>query len=137
MTLRILLADDNQQLRQELRTLVESRPGWHVVAEAATGREAVQKAGRVKPDVLVLDYSMPELDGISAIAEIHRAAPDAEVVMLTVHDACFTVGRAVEAGARGYVVKSQIMKDLMPAIEAASIHKTFLSFLDAGTTAAN
>lgn len=130
MSLRILLADDNAKLRQELRQLVESRPGWHVVAEAGTGREAIRKAERMRPDVLVLDYSLPELDGISAIPEIRRAAPHTEIVMLTVHDARFTVGRAVEAGARGYVVKSQIVKDLMPAIEAASEHKTFLSFLD-------
>jgi DNA-binding NarL/FixJ family response regulator len=127
-----LLADDNISLRRELRALIESRPGWEVVAEAGNGREAVEKAGLVQPDVLVVDYSMPELDGISAIPEIHRAAPDAEVVILTVHDARFTVARAVGAGARSYVVKSEIMRDLMPAVEAASKHKTFLSFLDAG-----
>jgi len=132
MSLRILLADDNKDLRNQLRAILESRPGWCVVGEAVNGREAVQKAGQVRPDVLVLDYSMPELDGISAISEIHRTSPDTEIVMLTVHDARFTVGRAVDAGARGYVVKSQIVKDLMPAVEAASEHKMFLSFLDAG-----
>ena len=131
MPLRILLADDNKRFRDELRTLLESRPGWHVVAEAANGREAVHKAGQARPDVVIIDYSMPELDGISAIPEIHRAAPQAEIVVLTIHDARFTVGRALEVGARGYVIKSQIMKDLMPAVEAASQHKMFLSLQDA------
>jgi len=130
MALRILLADDNPSLRGQLRALLESRQGWQVVAEAANGREAVQQARRVLPDVLVIDYSMPELDGISAIPQVHAVAPQTEIVVLTVHDARFTVGRAVDTGARGYVVKSQIVKDLLPAVEAASEHKTFLSLVD-------
>jgi len=132
MPLRILLADDNRYLRQQLRALLESRPGWQVVAEAVDGREAVQKAGEIRPDVLVIDYSMPELDGISAISKIRCAAPQVEIVVLSVHDEQFMVGQAVDAGARGYVVKSQIFRDLLPAVEAASQHKTFLSFLDDG-----
>lgn len=130
MALRVMLADDNQSIRAKLRALIESRAEWRVVGEAVNGRDAVQKVGEVKPDVLILDYSMPELDGISAIPEIHRVAPDTEIVMLTVHDVRFTVGRAVAAGARGYVVKTEIKRDLMRAVEAASQHKTFLSFQD-------
>lgn len=130
MALRVMLADDNQSIRDRLRLLIESRTGWCVVGEAVNGREAVQKVGDVKPDVLIIDYSMPELDGISAIPEVHRVAPNTEIVMLTVHDARFTVRRAVEAGARGYVVKTEIKRDLMRAVEAASQHKTFLSFSD-------
>ena len=132
MALRIVLADDNQKLRGQLRVLAESRAGWHVVAEAVNGRDAIEKAAQLRPDVLVIDYYMPELDGISAIPEIRRAAPQAEIVVLTVDDARFTVARAVDAGARGYVAKSEIVKDLMPAIEAASEHKLYLSFLDTG-----
>jgi DNA-binding NarL/FixJ family response regulator len=132
MPLRIVIADDNKELRNKLRAMLEARPGWRVVAEAENGRDAIEKAREARPDVLVMDYSMPEIDGISAIPEVHRAAPQTEIVVLTVHDAQFTAGRAVAAGARGYVVKSQIMKDLMPAVEAASQHKTFLSILDAG-----
>jgi DNA-binding NarL/FixJ family response regulator len=103
-----------------------------VVAEAVNGRDAIEKAARLRPDVMVIDYYMPELDGISAIPEIRRAAPEAEIVVLTVDDARFTVARAIDAGARGYVAKSEIVKDLMPAIEAASEHKLYLGFLDAG-----
>ena len=135
MPLRIVVADDNGNLRERVRVLLNSRPGWRVVGEAANGRDAVEKAEQILPDVMVVDYSMPELDGISAIQEIHRVSPQTEVVVLTIHDAQFTVGRAVNVGARGYVVKSQIMRDLMPAVEAASQHRTFLSFLDAGQEA--
>ena len=130
MALRVMLADDNRGIRDKLRSLIESRPGWFVVGEAVNGLEAVQKVGEVKPDVLILDYSMPELDGISAIPEVHRIAPKTEIVMLTVHDARFTVRRAVDAGARGYVVKTEIKRDLLRAVEAASEHRTFLSFID-------
>jgi len=128
MPVRILVADDSQRLRDDVRILLNSRTGWKVVAEATNGREAVQKAGQVQPDVVIIDYSMPELDGISAIPQIRAAAPQAEVVVLTVHDAPFTVGRAVKAGACGYVVKSEIIRNLVPAIEAASRHETFLTF---------
>ncbi len=131
MELRILIADDNKNFRDELRPLLESRAGWTVVAEAANGREAVQKAGQLRPDVLIVDYSMPELDGISAIPQVLHAAPATEIVLLTVHDAQFTAERALDAGARGYVVKSEIMRDLLPAVEAARAHKKFLSPLDA------
>ena len=137
MSLRILIADDKAGLREKVRALLESRPGWCIVGEAVDGRDAVLKAGQFKPDVMVVDYSMPQLDGISAVQEIHRVSPFTEVVLLTIHDAMFTVNRAVEAGCRGYVVKSQIMKDLMPAIEAASQHKIFLSFLDTGQDGAS
>lgn len=137
MALKILLADDNRSLRDRLRAMVESRPGWRVVGEAANGRDAVEKSGQLQPDVLILDYSMPELDGISAIPEVLRVAPETEIVMLTVNDARYTVGRAVDAGARGYVVKTEIKRDLIRAVEAASQHKTFLSFSDPGDNLAS
>lgn len=130
MAVRILLADDNKTLRSKVRTLLESRPDWQVVAEAGTGREAVQKAAQLKPDVVVLDYSMPELDGISAIPLIRGAVPGAEIVFLTVHDARFTVGRAIQAGTCAYVVKIDMAQDLMPAVEAASQHRTFFRLID-------
>lgn len=126
MPLRILLADDNKAVRSDVRTLLNARPDWRVVAEAENGVEALEKSRQFQPDVVVLDYSMPELDGISAIPMIREAAPQAEIVVLTVHDAPFTVRRAVDAGARGYVVKTEIIKSLVPAVEAASQHKNFI-----------
>ena len=95
-----------------------------------------EKAAQLQPDVVIIDYSMPELDGITAIPEIRSAAPQAEVVVLTVHDAPFTVGRAAKAGARGYVVKSDIIRNLVLAVEAASQHRTFLTFHPAGLSRA-
>lgn len=127
MPLRILLADDNKALRDDVRILLNSRPGWKVVAEADNGREALEKSRRLQPDVVIVDYIMPELDGISAIPLIRDAAPQAEIVVLTVHDAPFTVRRAVDAGARGYVVKTQIIKNLVAAVEAASQHRSFVA----------
>ena len=127
MPVRILLADDNRAMREEVRTLLNSRPGWKVVAEAENGLEALEKARRLRPDVVIIDYSMPKLDGISAISMIRDAVPQTEIVVLTVHDAPFTVRRAVDAGARGYVVKTEIFKNLVLAVEAASQHRTFVT----------
>ena len=127
MPLRILLADDNKALRDDVRILLNSRPGWKVVAEADNGREALEKSRQLQPDVVIVDYIMPELDGISAIPMIRRVAPQAEIVVLTVYDAPFTVRRAVDAGARGYVVKTDIIKNLVAAVEAASQHRTFVA----------
>lgn len=127
MPLRILIADDNKALRDDVRILLNSRPGWKVVAEADNGREALEKSRRLQPDVVIVDYIMPELDGISAIPLIRDVAPQAEIVVLTVHDAPFTVRRAVDAGARGYVVKTQIIKNLVAAVEAASQHRSFVA----------
>lgn len=126
--MRILLADDNGAVRDNVRTLLNSKPGWRVVAEAGDGCEALEQSRRLQPDVVILDYFMPKLDGISAIPMIHGAAPRAEIIILTVHDAQFTVRRAIDAGARGYVVKTDIIKNLVPAVEAASQHRTFTDF---------
>lgn len=128
MSVRILLADDKPRLRDEVRLLLDAEPGWRVVAEANGGVEAVEKARESQPDVVVIDYSMPEMDGISAIPLIRSVAPKAEVVVLTVHDARFTAGRAAQAGARGYVVKSEIATHLVTAVHAASQHRNFVAF---------
>lgn len=126
MPIRILLVDDSKALRDDVRILLNSKQGWKVVGEADNGREALEKSRLLQPDVVIIDYIMPELDGISAIPMIRSAAPQAEIVVLTVHDAPFTVRRAVDAGARGYVVKTEIIKNLVPAVEAASQHRSFI-----------
>lgn len=126
-TLRMLVVDDNGSMRRGVRELLEMHPGWHVVGEAANGREAVEKAAQLDPDVVTLDLSMPELDGISAAPLIHRATPRAEMIVLSQHDAPAMVGRALDAGVRGYVLKSQASRDLVPAVEAACRHDSFVS----------
>ncbi len=123
----ILIADDNESLRRSLRDLLESEPGWRVVGEAANGREALEKAGQLTPEVVILDISMPELDGISAAQLIHQAVPQAELLVLSQHDALGMVESALKAGARGYVLKSQASRDLVPAVEAVRQHAPFLS----------
>jgi DNA-binding NarL/FixJ family response regulator len=123
----ILITDDDQRLRQGLRTLLEGHPGWRVVGEAANGREALEKAVQLAPEVVILDISMPELDGIGAARLIREALPQAEMLMFSQHDASDIVARAIDAGVRGYVLKSRASRDLIPAVEAVSRHGSFLS----------
>ena len=123
----ILIADDDERLRHGLRDLLEAHPGWHVVGEAVNGREALQKAVQLAPEVVILDISMPELDGIGAARLIREALPEAELLVFSQHDAPDIVARALDVGVRGYVLKSQASRDLVPAIEAVYRHASFLS----------
>lgn len=126
MTIRILLADDYAMVRQGFRALLE-REGIRVVAEAADGREAVRLACELRPDVAVLDLAMPLLNGLEAAREIRRQAPATGVVLLTVHTEDRNVLEALQAGVRGYVVKSQPLEDLRAGIEAVARGSTYLS----------
>lgn len=126
-TLRMLVVDDDEPMRRGVKELLETHPGWQVVGEAANGREALEKAAQLDPDVVTLDISMPELDGISAAPLIHRVKPRAELIVLSQHDVPAMVNRALDAGARGYVLKSRASRDLIPAIEAACHHNAFVS----------
>ena len=126
-TIRILLADDHEIVRHGLRTLLESRQGWSVVGEASNGTQAVEKALELVPDVVVIDVGMPELNGLDAIRRIRDAVPQAEVIVLSVHDAEHVVRSALASGARAYLAKSDAGRDLIAAVEAALRHKPFLS----------
>jgi DNA-binding NarL/FixJ family response regulator len=126
-TIRILVADDHEVVRQGLRRLLEARPGWEICGEAGTGREAVEKAKQLKPDVVVLDYSMPGLNGAEATRQIVERVPRAEVLILTMHGSEDLIRGALEAGARGYVLKSDASRDLISAVHALVEHKAFLS----------
>jgi len=124
---QILIADDHEIVRHGLRRLLETHPGWQVCCEASSGREAVAKAGQFKPDVAVIDFGMPELNGAEATRQILKESPRTEVMVLTMHDAEQLVREVLGAGARGYVLKSDASRDLLTAVEALLAHKTFLS----------
>ncbi len=125
--LRMLVVDDDERMRRGLKELLELQPGWQVVGEAANGREAFEKAAQLNPDVVTLDISMPELDGISAALLIRQAAPKTEMLVLSQHDVPEMVSRAFDAGIRAYVVKSHAGRDLVPAVQALCQHASFIS----------
>jgi DNA-binding NarL/FixJ family response regulator len=126
-TLRILLADDHALVRRGARGLLQSRPGWRVVGEAANGREAVEKAIELKPDVAIVDISMPEFDGVEVARQIRAAVPETKVLVLTMHESDQMVKRALDAGAHGYVLKSDLTESLTKAVKAVSEGKRFLT----------
>ena len=124
--LRLLVADDHDVVRKGVRTLLEEQPGWEVAAEAADGREAVEKAKLVQPDVTILDLSMPELNGLEAAKEILKTVPT-KVLILTMYDSDPLIRQTLEAGARGYLLKSDAGRDLVSAVEALRRNKTFFT----------
>ena len=102
--LRILIADDHDLMRRGVRSLLQSHPGWEICGEAHTGREAVSKAEELKPDVVILDISMPDLNGVEAARRIRTAAPAAEILILSVHYSDQLIREILEAGVRGYLI---------------------------------
>jgi len=118
MTVRVVIADDHPVVRDGLRALLASLPDMELVGEATTGREAVRSAVTQRPDVLVMDLRMPDLDGASATAEIARVAPDVAVLVLTMFDDDESVFAAMRAGARGYLVKGASQQEIVRAISA-------------------
>src|SRR5258706_4829886 len=125
--LRILVADDHELVRRGIRGQLSARRGWIIVGEAMNGREAVEKASKLKPDVAIVDISMPDLDGLQATRQIREAAPSTEVVILTMHESDQMVRRVLEAGARGYVLKSDLAAHLVKAVKDVSAGKLFLT----------
>jgi DNA-binding NarL/FixJ family response regulator len=124
---RILIADDHEVVRKGLRSLLEHEPNMEVVGEAGNGREAVEKATTVRPDVVVLDIGMPELNGLEATRRIVKAAPRTEVLILTVYESEEVIREVLRAGARGYVLKSDAGRLLLTAVEAVAAHKPFFT----------
>jgi DNA-binding NarL/FixJ family response regulator len=127
MTIRLLIADDHEVVLSGLRLILEGRPSWEVVAEARDGREAVRKALEVTPDVALLDYSMPQLNGIEAARQIRARLPRTEVLLFTMHFSESLVCDLVDAGARGYLLKSDAKCHLVSAIEALAVHKPYFA----------
>jgi DNA-binding NarL/FixJ family response regulator len=127
MAVRILLVDDHPIVRQGLRTLLEGRSGWEVVGEASDGMEALNKVDALQPDVVVLDVTMPRMNGLEACRLIQRKqkACSIEILIVTQHDSPQMMREALDAGARGYVVKANAARDLLEAVEAVSEHRVF------------
>lgn len=125
--LRILIADDHDLMRRGVRSLLESHPGWKVCAEARNGQEAVAEAEELRPDIAILDITMPELNGVEAAKRIRRTCPNTEILLLSIHHSDQLVHEIVEAGVRGYVVKSDSERDLLDAVQALSNHKPWVT----------
>lgn len=125
--MRILVADDHDIIRRGLKELLTSRSGWEVCAEAKTGREAVTLAEQFKPEVVVMDISMPDLNGLEAARQIRKSLPKTEILILTLHFSDQLVREIVEAGVRAYIMKSDADRDLVAAVEALSNHRPFFT----------
>lgn len=114
-------------VRRGLRSLLGERAGWEVIGEAVDGKEAVEIADRLSPDVVVLDVTMPRMHGLEACRLIRQSLPSCEVLMVTQHDSPQMMREALQCGAKGYVVKSNAPRDLLAAVEAVSQHKNFVA----------
>lgn len=126
-TLRILVADDHAMVRQGLRALIEEQAGWTVCGEAVTGREAVAKACELNPDIVVMDFAMPELNGVEATRQIRAALPHTEVLILSMYESEELVREMLAVGARGYVLKSDAGHSLVDALNALAEHRPYFT----------
>jgi DNA-binding NarL/FixJ family response regulator len=127
MPLRILVADDHAVVRRGVRALLESQADWQVCGEAATGREAVEQVKRLDPDIVLLDLSMPELNGLDATRRILRDSPRTQVLVLTMHHSEELAHQVMQAGAKGYVLKSDADRELIAAVESLQRRRAFLT----------
>ena len=127
MSLRILVVDDHAVVRRGVRTLLASHEGWEVCGEATNGRDAVEQTRRLRPDVVVMDLSLPELNGLDATRQILKEAPGTEVLVLTMHHSEELARDVLQAGARGYLLKSDADESLIAAVDSLRQHKPFLT----------
>jgi DNA-binding NarL/FixJ family response regulator len=136
---RILIADDHETVRSGLRALLEGRPGWEVVAEAHDGNEAIAKAIEKRPDVAIIDYSMPLMTGVEVARRMKERQLGTEILIFTMHDSNVLALQAFEAGARAFMLKSDANKMLLAAVESLIVHKPFYAsaFLSKAEKVAN
>ncbi len=125
--LRILIADDHEVVRSGISGMLSRQDGWTVCGEAVNGREAVRMAGKLKPDVVIVDIAMPELNGIDATRQIRKELPESKILIFTMHDAERLVQEVFQAGADGYILKSDAGKHLIAAVTAVSEGRHFFS----------
>jgi DNA-binding NarL/FixJ family response regulator len=126
-SVRILLADDHDVVRQGLRRLLEEQPQWQVCGEAKNGREAVKLCQELMPDVAILDVSMPELNGLEATRQIRRVSPATEILVFTMHQSEQLVRDMLAAGARGYLLKSDAAGHIIDAIGSLALHRPYFN----------
>ena len=122
-----MIADDHELVRKGLRSVLDGQSGWSICGEADNGRQAVEQARKLKPDVLIMDVSMPELNGLEATRQIRKELPKTEILILTVHESEQLVGEVLAAGARGYILKGDTTRLLVAAVEAIAQHKPFFT----------
>lgn len=125
--IRILLADDHALMRRGIRDLLETDSEIDIIGEAGDGREAVQLADRLKPDVMIMDLAMPELNGLDAIRQIRKDVPEIELLVFSMHDSEELIREVFAAGARGYVLKSDVALYLIEAVKSLARHKPFFT----------
>ncbi len=125
--LSILIADDHEVVRRGIRALLESQPEWRICGQAATGREASDKAKKLRPDLVLLDLSMPEMDGLEAIPRILSACPGIKILVLTMNDSGEMASQVLASGASALVLKSDAGRDLVRAIQSVERGQPFLS----------
>ena len=125
--LRLLLVDDHEVVRRGMAALLEGNEGWQIVGEAADGRSAVKLAQESRPDVVVMDVGMPELNGFEATRQILKVLPRTEVLILTMHDGEQLVREVIDAGARGYVLKSDAGRQLVAAVHSLGRHQPYFT----------
>jgi len=127
LPLRILIADDHDVMREGTRAVIERQAGWEVCGLAATGREAVEQSRELKPDIVVMDMSMPELNGLDAAVQIKRALPKTEILIFTAHTSEDLIREVFESGAKSFINKAEAHTYLVEAIESLSRHKPFFT----------
>jgi DNA-binding NarL/FixJ family response regulator len=125
--LRILIADDHEMVRRGLQSVLATQPGWEVCGEAITGRDAVELAERLRPDILILDIAMPELNGLEVARRLHRSLSRCQILILTMHESEELVRDVLAAGARGYVLKNDAGRVLVQAIQTLSRGKPYFT----------
>jgi RNA polymerase sigma factor (sigma-70 family) len=134
MSIRVLLADDHAVVRDGLRYILEAQADITVVGEADNGRQAVTQVRKLKPDVVVMDIAMPELNGIEATKQVRQECPSTEVAILSVYSTSEHIFRALQAGARGYLLKESAGKEVVSAVRAVHVGRRYLSHKIAETT---
>lgn len=125
--MNILIADDHDIIRRGIRLLLSDSPSFQVCGEAHNGKDAVRKCGELKPDVAILDFSMPDLNGLAAASEIKKVSPETEILMVTVDHSDELTYALMKAGVRGYVLKSDCDRELLNALDALGHHRSYFT----------